>query len=105
MVSGLTHSVTFCTVDARGQRLRIVGRDVARTGDLSAETLTEGPTWSPDGRDLAYLWQTDPPSRRVEIHVLDLARGRVHVIRLAPQWEVGQGDNLSSLAWLPAPLS
>lgn len=105
LVSGLTHGGIFCTVDAQGQRRRIVGRDRAGTGSPSADTLAEGPTWSPDGRSLAYLWQTDPPSRRVEIHVLDLARGRVRVLRLAPHWETGLGYALTSLAWLPTPLS
>ncbi len=95
--------LTLCAVDAQGRHERILSRDTTRSGGPDPTTLAGNLAWAPDGWSIAYSWRSDPPSSRIEIHVLEIATGHVRIVRLASPWRLIQGG-ASSVAWLHTPL-
>lgn len=95
-VSQSSGGTAICAADIDGRHPRMIGQDMTRGGDPSAGAQATGPSWAPGGESVAYLWQpVSAMSRRVEIHIMDVSTGRVHVLRLNARWETGLRDGLA----------
>jgi TolB protein len=83
--------------------LYVVNADGSGFERLTGEEATEfDPSWSPDGRRIAYRHQVGANTRETDIHVLDLESGRSRNVSGAnhtPDWGPAWSPDGSQIAW------
>ena len=85
---------TLWVTDAQGQHGRplVIGQDVQ--GWLGS------PTWSPDGRAIAYITGLRANKNTTTIHVVDIATGQIRTVLAADAPGLSSGGYFVRLAWM-----